>query len=67
MCLKTYKRIHSKPPLTPRTEDEECEHQAERKKKEREVCEAFMNYLSSTGPFADWENNREPFERVFVS
>jgi len=36
-------------------------------KKEREVSESFMAYLSLKGAFEDWEKNKETFQRVNVS
>ncbi|KAF8238065.1 hypothetical protein L208DRAFT_1375361 [Tricholoma matsutake] len=33
-------------------------------RKEQEVSEAFMNYLSSKGRFNDWEKNKEVFQHV---
>jgi hypothetical protein len=35
-------------------------------KREREVSEAFLSYLSSTGVFEDWEKNKGSFQCVHV-
>ncbi|GLB43927.1 hypothetical protein LshimejAT787_1501110 [Lyophyllum shimeji] len=58
ILLETYRRVHSKPPKVPRSEDEEQTYEAMRVRKEREVSEAFLSYLSSKGAFEDWEKTR---------
>ncbi len=50
-----------------RSEDEEEEYELARHRKEREVSEAFLGYLSSKGVFEDWNKNKETFQRVHVS
>ena len=62
-----YDRVHKRSPKTPRSEDEERAHKEVQKEKAKEVSEAFMSYLSSKGPFEDWEKNKETFQRVNVS
>lgn len=62
-----YSCVHSRLLKTPCTDEEELLHQEKRKQKEKEVSEAFMHYLSGTGPFEDWESNWEHFQRVHVS
>lgn len=37
------------------------------KKREKEVSEAFMSYLTSKDPFKDWERNKESFQCVHVN
>lgn len=51
----------------PHTEDEEEQYNATKLRKEREVSEAFLSYLSSKGKFEDWEENKETFQHVHVS
>lgn len=36
-----------------------------RKEKQRAVASAFMQYQSSTGPFADWRAQQEEYEDIF--
>ncbi|KAF8150576.1 hypothetical protein B0H34DRAFT_791004 [Crassisporium funariophilum] len=60
----TYQRVCSRPPKVPRSNVEEHEYEATREGKEREVSESFMSYLSSKGPFKDWEKNKELFQHV---
>ncbi|GLB45578.1 putative protein of unknown function (DUF 659) [Lyophyllum shimeji] len=64
ILLETYRRVRSKPPNVPRSEDEAQTYEAMRVRKEREVSEAFLSYLSSKGAFEDWEKNKEMFQRV---
>lgn len=59
--------MHSWPPKVPHSEDEEQAYKATWTRKEQEVSEAFMNYLSSKGRFNDWEKNKEVFQHVHVS
>jgi hypothetical protein len=40
---------------------------AVRLRKEKEVSESFLSYLSLTGDFEDWEKNKEVFQRMNVS
>ncbi|KAF9566803.1 hypothetical protein CPC08DRAFT_682210 [Agrocybe pediades] len=64
ILLETFRRVKSRPPKTPRTEEEEGRYNEELNRKEREVSEAFMSYISSIHEFADWESNKETFQRV---
>jgi hypothetical protein len=59
--------VRSRPPKVPRSEDDEQEYREMWAKKEREVSESFMAYLSSKGAFEDWEENKETFRQVNVS
>jgi hypothetical protein len=59
--------VRSRPPKVPRSENEEKEYNTTKLRKEREVSEAFLSYLSSKGVFEDWEENKEMFQRVHVS
>jgi len=59
--------VRSRPPKVPRSEDDEQRHREMQVKKEREVSESFMAYLSLKGAFEDWEKNKETFQRVNVS
>ncbi|KAF8149520.1 hypothetical protein B0H34DRAFT_679293 [Crassisporium funariophilum] len=43
------------------TEDQERKHKISSQKKENEVLEAFLSYLSLKGAFEDWEKNKEMF------
>ena len=38
-----------------------------RLRKEKEVSESFLSYLSLTGDFEDWEKNKEAFQHMNVS
>ena len=51
----------------PYTEEDQAQYNVTRLRKEREVSEAFLSYLSSKGPFEDWETNKESFRQVHVS
>ncbi|KAF8150044.1 ribonuclease H-like domain-containing protein [Crassisporium funariophilum] len=64
IVLEMYRRVHLQSAKNPRSNDEEQVYVASQKKKEKEVSEAFMSYLSSKGPFKDWEMNKESFQRV---
>ena len=64
---KAYRRVCSRPPKVPRSEEEEDEYNAVRVRKEREVSESFLSYLSSKGPFEDWEKNKKSFQSIHVS
>ncbi|TFK58634.1 hypothetical protein BDN72DRAFT_781827 [Pluteus cervinus] len=61
---ETYRRVRSRPPKTPRSEDQEKEYNVTKQCKEREASAAFMNYLTSKGAFEHWENNKENFRSV---
>ncbi|KAF8887010.1 hypothetical protein CPB84DRAFT_1816662 [Gymnopilus junonius] len=58
----TLNTILLQPPKVPRTDDEEEEYLATKSRKEREVSEAFLSYLSSKGVFEDWEKNKASFK-----
>ncbi|KAF8233794.1 hypothetical protein L208DRAFT_1377167 [Tricholoma matsutake] len=64
ILLDTYCRVCSKPPKVPRSENEQQAHEVMQVKKEKEVSEAFLNYLSSKGAFEDWIKNKEIFQCV---
>lgn len=53
-----YDHVHKRSPKTPHSEDEEHAHKEVQKEKAEEVSEAFMSYLSSKGPFEDWEKEQ---------
>ena len=36
-------------------------------RKEREISESFLSYLSAKGPFEDWEKNKKTFQTIHVS
>lgn len=65
--VQTYRRVRSRPSKVPRSEHEEEEYNTTILRKEQEVSEAFLSYLSSKGVFEDWEKNKETFQRVHVS
>ena len=65
--VQTYRRVRSRPSKVPRSEHEEEEYNITILRKEQEVSEAFLSYLSSKGVFEDWEKNKETFQRVHVS
>ncbi|KAJ7310796.1 hypothetical protein DFH08DRAFT_1046089 [Mycena albidolilacea] len=48
-------RINSRPPSTPRTPEAQQQHDARQKLAIRSLSVALMQYLSGTGPFANWE------------
>ncbi|KAG6851944.1 hypothetical protein C0991_004744, partial [Blastosporella zonata] len=64
ILLETYKQVHSRPPKVPRSPDEECAYKEMELRKEREVSESFLSYLSSKGVFEDWEKNKDVFQRI---
>jgi hypothetical protein len=66
LYLKVYRRVRSRPPQVPRSENEEEDYKTAKLEKEQEVSEAFLSYLSSKGPFEDWEKNKNSFQMVHV-
>ncbi|KAL0564419.1 hypothetical protein V5O48_017626 [Marasmius crinis-equi] len=64
VALQLFRRVNSQPPKVPRSEDAEREFQVNLKERESKLSNAFLHYLSGSGPFQDWENSRENFERV---
>ena len=65
--VQTYRCVRSQPSKVPCSEHEEEEYNTTILRKEQEVSEAFLSYLSSKGVFEDWEKNKETFQRVHVS
>lgn len=61
MNFETYRHVRSHPPKVLRSEVEEEEYKAAQSRKEQEVSESFLSYLSSKGPFEDWERNKKAF------
>lgn len=51
-----YKRIKSRPPSAPRTPEQQLLHEKAQKYAMQSLNAAFMQYLSGTGHFANWEN-----------
>ncbi|KAJ6528869.1 hypothetical protein B0H19DRAFT_1083210 [Mycena capillaripes] len=56
-----YRRVKSHPPSGVLTEEQQIELQIEKKQKEAQVSKAFLQYLSSTGPFPSWEKGAKAF------
>ncbi|KAF8888469.1 ribonuclease H-like domain-containing protein [Gymnopilus junonius] len=52
VLLQIYHCVHSRPPKKTQV------------LKEKEVSESFLSYLSSKGPFEDWEKNKKGFQSV---
>jgi hypothetical protein len=48
------------------TNDKLGELEMQKVKKERDVSVAFLHYLSGTGAFQQWEDNRVVFESTHV-
>ena len=65
--FQTYRRVRSRPPKVPLSDDEREEHKLTQLRKEKEVSESFLSYLSSKGEFEDWEKNKKSFQTVHVS
>ncbi|KAJ6546775.1 hypothetical protein B0H10DRAFT_2243447 [Mycena sp. CBHHK59/15] len=56
--IALYKRVKSRPPSTPRTPEQQQQHDKKQKQDMQSLSAAFMQYLSGTGPFANWENTQ---------
>jgi hypothetical protein len=65
--FEVYRRVHSRPPKLPHSEEAEAEYEGKKVIKEKEVSESFLSYLSSKGPFEDWKKHKEDFQSVHVS
>lgn len=65
--MQLYHRVKSRPPSGVLAEEGKIQLQSEKKHKEVQVSKAFLQYLSSTGPFAPWQKTRNHFETVNVS
>jgi hypothetical protein len=61
-----YKCMNSRPPPQSLSAENVGELEMEKDHKEREVSAAFMSYMSGTGVFKEWENNRIVFESLHV-
>ncbi|KAG6863576.1 hypothetical protein C0991_004943 [Blastosporella zonata] len=53
---KTYRCVKSRPSVA--TDPSKVQ------RKEKELCEAFLSYLSSTGLFEDWKDHKEMFQQI---
>ncbi|KAF7333164.1 DUF659 domain-containing protein [Mycena venus] len=62
--VELYRRVKSRPPSGVLSEEEKIQLQSNKKHHEGQVSKAFLQYLSSTGPFAPWEKTRNHFETV---
>ncbi|KAF8883349.1 hypothetical protein CPB84DRAFT_1750692 [Gymnopilus junonius] len=67
LIFEIYHRVHSRPPKVPCSDKEEEEYKKTQVLKEKEVSESFLSYLSSKGPFEDWEKNKKGFQSWFRS
>lgn len=45
---------------------ENADSPEERHEKEHQLSRAVLQYLSGTGPFSDWRENRGEFEKLMV-
>ncbi|KAF8164788.1 ribonuclease H-like domain-containing protein [Crassisporium funariophilum] len=64
VLLQVYCCIQLRPPKIPRSIEEEEEYKKTKVVKEKEVSESFLSYLSSKGPFDNWEKNKKAFQSV---
>ncbi|KAJ7246762.1 hypothetical protein C8J57DRAFT_1674970, partial [Mycena rebaudengoi] len=54
---KLFKRIKSRPPKSPRTQEEQQVFEEKLRRRAQAVNTAFMQYLSGTGPFESWHDD----------
>jgi hypothetical protein len=64
--FQLYSHVKSRPPRQPMTNEELGELEMRKAQKEREVSVAFLQYMSGTGVFQEWEENRAVFENTHV-
>ena len=61
-----FKRVHSRPPATPRSPDEEAAHAANMKTRLTELSTAFTAYLAGTGAFSSFMEKDSPGRSSFI-
>jgi hypothetical protein len=64
--LQLYRRVKSRPPPVPLTEDEQDAAMAAKAASETRVKIAFMRYMAGTGVFEDFEESRLAFGDITV-